>query len=102
MRIKFPNLFASGRIERENLVIGRSEKKLVLEKDGSGLESGFADQIGLGLRGASVKRPSDFQLRHIFTGDLRSAGIARPAGIAAVGIPTATVVVRFLLLRLRR
>ncbi len=90
MRIEFPDFFAGSGIERENFVIGRGKKKFVVEKDRSGLESGFADEIGLELRGAGVKGPGDFQLRDIFAGDLRGAGIARAAGIAAVGDPSLT------------
>ncbi len=90
MRIEIPNFFAGSGIECENFVIGRGEEEFVVEEDGGGFKSGFANQLGFELRGAGVKGPGDFQLRDIFTGDLRSGGIARAAGIASVGIPSVT------------
>src|SRR6267154_4787056 len=90
VRIEIPNFFAGSGIERENFVVGRSEKEFVVEEDGSGFKRRFTDESGFELRGASVKGPGDFQLRDIFAGDLRGGGIARTAGIASVGIPSVT------------
>jgi hypothetical protein len=101
VRIEFPDFFSGGRIEGENLVVGRSEKKLVVEKDRGGFERRFANQFGLDLRCAGVKSPRDFQLSDIFAGDFRGAGVARAAGVAAVGDPSFTNGTRGSLLLLR-
>ncbi len=57
MRVEFPELGPGFRIEREDVIVGRAEEKLVLNQDRCGFKCRLADEVSFLVHRAGAVGP---------------------------------------------
>jgi hypothetical protein len=85
VRIEFPDFFAGGGIDGDDVIVLRGEEEFALDEDGGGFEGGFVDEIGFDVECA--EGPGDFELSDVGFVDLRGGGEARATRVAPVDGP---------------
>ncbi len=84
-----PALGARSRVERDDLAEGGAEVDRAVEEDGRGLEGQLLRRPAVLAEFAGPVGPGRLEAADVVAVDLVERGIARAAGIAAVGVPAA-------------